>query len=185
MVDDSKSDQARKGLLDSVKGKAKEIAGAVTGNDSLTAEGQLEQTQAQERKEANAVEAVADAEATKARTDAAEARQEGVAERISVNAETADLERTVEAQAEAKKRAAEQAGAQNAAVAKTQAEIDAQREIDEARKNEQSDVRSASKGFVAAVGDHQATVQDASSDEAEAERARQRAKDLTTDAELS
>ena len=46
MNEDSKADQARKGLFDSVKGKAKEVAGAVTGNDSLTAEGQLEQTQA-------------------------------------------------------------------------------------------------------------------------------------------
>ena len=47
MNEDSKANQARKGLFDSVKGKAKEVAGAVTGNDSLTAEGQLEQTQAQ------------------------------------------------------------------------------------------------------------------------------------------
>ena len=45
MTEHSKADEARKGLIDSVKGKAKEIAGAVTGNDSLTAEGQLEQTQ--------------------------------------------------------------------------------------------------------------------------------------------
>ena len=60
-------------LIDSVKGKAKEVFGAVIGNDSLTAEGQLEQTQAQERKEANSVEAVADAEAAQARGDIAEA----------------------------------------------------------------------------------------------------------------
>ena len=59
MTEHNKADQARKGLIDSFKGKAKEIAGAVTGNDSLTAEGQLEQTQAQQRKEANSVEAVA------------------------------------------------------------------------------------------------------------------------------
>jgi uncharacterized protein YjbJ (UPF0337 family) len=75
-----KADQARKGLIDSVKGKAKEIAGAVTGNDSLTAEGQLEQVQAKERKEANAVEAVADAEAAQARQEAAEATAEAAAE---------------------------------------------------------------------------------------------------------
>jgi uncharacterized protein YjbJ (UPF0337 family) len=62
MGEHEKADEARKGLIDSIKGKAKEIAGAVTGNDSLTAEGQLEQTQARARKEANAVEAVADAE---------------------------------------------------------------------------------------------------------------------------
>jgi len=66
MSEHEKAEQARKGLIDSIKGKAKEIIGAVTGNDSLTAEGQLEQTQAQQRKEANSVEAVADAEAAQA-----------------------------------------------------------------------------------------------------------------------
>ena len=69
MTEHDRADQARKGLIDSIKGKAKEVAGAVLGNDSLTAEGQLEQTQAQERKEANSVEAVADAEAAQARGD--------------------------------------------------------------------------------------------------------------------
>ena len=73
MTEHDKADQARKGLLDSIKGKAKEVAGAVLGNDSLTAEGQLDQAQAQERKEANSVEAVADAEAAQARAEAAEA----------------------------------------------------------------------------------------------------------------
>ena len=65
MTEHNKADEARKGLIDSVKGKAKELVGAVTGNDSMTAEGQLEQTQAKERKEANSVEAVADAEAAR------------------------------------------------------------------------------------------------------------------------
>ena len=36
-------------MVDSVKGKAKEVVGAVTGNDSLTAEGQLDQVNAKER----------------------------------------------------------------------------------------------------------------------------------------
>lgn len=89
VTDQDKADQARKGLIDSVKGKAKEIAGAMTGNDSLSAEGQLEQTQAQQRKEANSVEAVADAEAEQARAEATEARLEGAEERITVNARTA------------------------------------------------------------------------------------------------
>ena len=47
MSEHKKADQARKGLVDSIMGKAKEFVGAVTGNDSLTAEGQLKQTQAQ------------------------------------------------------------------------------------------------------------------------------------------
>ena len=77
MSEQDKSGQARKGLIDSVKGKAKEVVGAMTGNDSLTAEGQLEQTQAKERKEANSVEAVADAEADQARAEVTEAQVEG------------------------------------------------------------------------------------------------------------
>jgi uncharacterized protein YjbJ (UPF0337 family) len=84
------SDEARKGLIDSVKGKAKEIAGAMIGNDSLTAEGQLEQTQARERKDANSMQAVADAEAEQARVQATEARLEGAEERIAVNARTGE-----------------------------------------------------------------------------------------------
>jgi uncharacterized protein YjbJ (UPF0337 family) len=120
------ADQARKGLIDSVKGKVKEIAGDVIGNDSLTAEGQLEQTQAQERKAANSVEAVADAEAEQAHGEAAEAKLEAAKERIDVNAEAAAVERSVSAQQGAQKTAAEQAGAQDAARAETQAELDAQ-----------------------------------------------------------
>ena len=54
MSEHDKAGQARKGLIDTIKGRAKEIVGAVTGNDSLTAEGQLDQVQAQQRKEANA-----------------------------------------------------------------------------------------------------------------------------------
>ena len=62
MSEQNKADEARRGLIDAVKGKAKEVVGAITGNDSLTAEGQLEQTQAHERKEANTMEAVAEAQ---------------------------------------------------------------------------------------------------------------------------
>ena len=95
MTEHSKAGEARKGLIDSVKGKAKEIVGAVTGNDSLTAEGQLEQTQAKERKEANSVEAVADAEAAQAHAEATEARVEGAQQRIAVNAQTAAVQSSV------------------------------------------------------------------------------------------
>ena len=89
MSEHKKADQARKGLVDSIMGKAKEFVGAVTGNDSLTAEGQLKQTQARERKEANRAEAVADAEVAQARADATEATLEGAEERRAVNAEAA------------------------------------------------------------------------------------------------
>ncbi len=86
MSEDDKAGQARKGLIDSVKGKAKEVVGAVIGNDSLTAEGQLEQAQAQKRKEANTIESVADAEAQQARAEQTEAVVEGAQHRAAVNA---------------------------------------------------------------------------------------------------
>jgi uncharacterized protein YjbJ (UPF0337 family) len=66
MTEGDKSGEARQALVDSVKGKAKEVVGAVTGNDSLTAEGQLDQTDAKERREAARTEAEADAEAAQA-----------------------------------------------------------------------------------------------------------------------
>jgi uncharacterized protein YjbJ (UPF0337 family) len=183
MADDTKSGQARKGLIDAVKGKAKEVAGAVTGNDSLTAEGQLEQTQAADRREANAVEAVADAEATQARDEAAEARREATAERIAVNAEASGAEQTVDAQRLAEKRAAEQAGRQEVAVEATKAELDAEDDVEQAKLDEREDVRNAAGDFVDAVDQHQSSLDEAASAEAEADRARQRAEKLTTDAD--
>ncbi len=71
-MSDDKAGEARQGFVSSVKGKAKEVAGAVTGNDSLTAEGQLQQSEAKARREANTGEAVANAE----RSEAAEALRE-------------------------------------------------------------------------------------------------------------
>ena len=132
MTEHSKAGEARKGLIDSIKGKAKEIAGAVTGNDSLTTEGQLQQAQAQERKEANSVESVADAEAEQAHAEATEARVEGAKERIAVDAQTAAVENTVRTQQAAQKRAAEQVAQHDAAREITRAELDAQAEVQRA-----------------------------------------------------
>ena len=59
--DNDKAAEAREGMFDSIAGKAKEVAGAVSGKDDLVEEGQLQQAEAQKRKEAIADEAVADA----------------------------------------------------------------------------------------------------------------------------
>ena len=184
MPEHDKADQARKGLIDSVKGKVKEIAGAVIGNDSLTAEGQLEQTQAQERKAANSVEAVADAEAEQAHGEAAEAKVEAAQERIGVNAAAAAVERSVSAQQGAQKTAAEQAGAQDAARAQTQAELDAQQEIQRVKIEKTDDVNAAAEDFADAVDEHQATDHIATNVHEEADRIRARAQRLTEDADL-
>ena len=184
MTEHSKADEARKGLIDSVKGKAKEIAGAVTGNDSLTAEGQLEQTQAKERKEANSVEAVADAEATQAHAEATEARVEGAQQRIAVNAQTAAVQSSVRNQQAAQKRAAEQVGQQDVAREKTRAELDAQAKVQQAKAQERDETDSAAEEIVDAVDDHLTAVQGASSAEAEARRIRGQADKLTNEADL-
>ena len=48
-MSNDRSAEAREGLLDSVAGKAKEVAGAVTGKDDLVQEGQLQQAGARRR----------------------------------------------------------------------------------------------------------------------------------------
>src|SRR4051812_31511725 len=50
----SPAQEARKGLLSAMTGKVKEVAGAVLGNDSMAAEGQLQQAEAAARKDASA-----------------------------------------------------------------------------------------------------------------------------------
>jgi uncharacterized protein YjbJ (UPF0337 family) len=184
MTEHSKAGEARKGLIDSVKGKAKEIVGAVTGNDSLTAEGQLEQTQAKERKQANSDEAVADAEAAQAHAQAAEARVEGAQGRIAVNAQVAGVQSSVRDQQAAQKRAAEQVGQQDADREKTRAELDAQAKVQQATARERDEIDSAAEEVVDAVDDHLSAVQGASSTEAEAARIRRQADKLTNEADL-
>jgi uncharacterized protein YjbJ (UPF0337 family) len=184
MTKHDKADQARKGLIDSVKGKAKEIAGAVTGNDSLTAEGQLEQTQAQQRRDANSVEAVADAEAAQAHGAATNAKLEGAEERIAVSAKTAAVKDSVRTEQAAHHRAAEQAGQRDAVRAKTQAERDAQRAVQRARAEERDEVGAAAEEIVDATDEHQTSVRQAASARAEADRIRRQADSLTKQANL-
>ena len=184
MTEHNKAEETRKGLFDSVKGKAKEVVGAVTGNESLTAEGQLEQTQAQQRREASTAEAVADAEATQAHAEATEAKQESTQERIATNVRTAAVENSVRSQQAAQKRAAEEAGQRDADIGKTQAELEAQRDMQRAQAQERGKVGAAAAEVVDAVADHQEATQEAAGAEAEADRMRHHANQLTDEADL-
>jgi uncharacterized protein YjbJ (UPF0337 family) len=179
-----KASEARKGLIDSVKGKAKEVAGAVTGNDSLTAEGQLEQEQARERKEANKVEAIADAEAQQARSQAAEAIRDGMDERRSVNAETEAEKRAIRAEQAAEKRAVDQSAHKNLAQEQAQAERDAQRDVQHAKAEEHAAVSDAADDAVDELLDHKDAVQASAAAKEEAERVRRVADGLSADAEV-
>jgi uncharacterized protein YjbJ (UPF0337 family) len=184
MSEHEKADQARKGLIDSIKGKVKEFAGAVTRNDSLTTEGQLDQVQAQERKRANSIDAVAKAEAEQANADAAEAKLEGTQERIAVSAETAAVENSIATQQAAQKQAAEQAAKQDAARGAIQAELDAQGKVVRAKSEARQQVNTAAEDLVDAVDEHQASVQDARKAQTEADRIRRHADNLTEEADL-
>jgi len=72
MPDASRPEAAVKGVTEDVKGKAKEAFGAVTDNESLKAEGQAQQDKADAQRDVAAKEA----EAEKARGQAAAAEAE-------------------------------------------------------------------------------------------------------------
>ena len=94
-MSNDKAAQAREGLLDSVKGKAKEVAGAVSGKDHLVEEGQLQQAAARDRKVALADEAVADAKAEEATQAMREAGREAAEAKGAAPPETEKIESTV------------------------------------------------------------------------------------------
>jgi uncharacterized protein YjbJ (UPF0337 family) len=179
MTEHDKADQARKGLIDSVKGKVKEVVGAAIGNDSLTAEGQLQQAQATQRRTANIVEAVADVDAEQARAEATDAKVDSTKERFAVNARAAAAEGSVQAQQDAQKRAVEQAGAQDAVREATQAEIDARQVIHQAKAEERENINAAAEKFADAIDDHRNSERLTMRAHEEADWIRKRAERLT------
>ena len=106
MTEHGKAEDAREGLIASVKGKAKEVVGAIIKNDSLAAEGQLEQAQAKARKEASSAEALADAEAKQARAEVTNAKLDSVDARTGVDARAAAAKNAAETKQAAQKRTA-------------------------------------------------------------------------------
>jgi uncharacterized protein YjbJ (UPF0337 family) len=65
--------EAVKGTVEGVKGKAKEVGGTILGRDDLTEEGQAQQDKADAQRDAGKKEA--EAESARAGADAAEERQ--------------------------------------------------------------------------------------------------------------
>src|SRR5689334_73405 len=66
-------EEAIKGVVEGVKGKAKEVAGAVAGRDDLYREGQAQQDKAEAQR--NAAKKEAEAEAARGAAKTAEERQ--------------------------------------------------------------------------------------------------------------
>lgn len=70
---DSGPEAGAKGIVEDIKGKAKEGVGTVTGNDSLQREGSAQQNKAQSQREVAGKEA--EAEKARAKAEADEARE--------------------------------------------------------------------------------------------------------------
>src|SRR3954449_3715750 len=104
--------EARDGIFDNVAGKAKEVAGAVAGNDELVEEGQLQQAEARKRKEAVADEAVADVRRQEATEELRERTSEAAQQQGQARVEAARDEAAIE-----RERASEQAVADRQAAA--------------------------------------------------------------------
>lgn len=92
-----RASEAREGLFDNVAGKAKEVAGAVTGKGHLVDEGQLQQEEARHRKEALSEEAIAEAKREEAadqyRKDTREAAEQKDGARREADQEESAAER--------------------------------------------------------------------------------------------
>src|SRR3954465_4328169 len=86
-MSNDRAPEAREGLFDSVTGKAKEVAGAVSGKDDLVEEGQLQQAEARNRKTAVADEAVADAKRAEADQELTEAAREAAEKKQTARAQ--------------------------------------------------------------------------------------------------
>ncbi len=182
---ESTSNQARDELMSLVKGKAKEAAGAVTGNDSLAAEGQLQQAEARARKEASAQDAVANAEQATAQQQLAEQRQAAATAR-----QAADVQAGI-AKAEAEQDAAAHADAADAAAGRVKqaAHIVAEQQtvgrISDARDDAARAAQETHHKEEKARRDYDAAQASAGAAERAAERAREAAHRLDHDAGLA
>lgn len=175
MTEKNASEEARKGLLDAAKGKAKEVVGALTGNDSLTTEGQLQAAQARENKEAKATELAAQAQAAEAGEELAAAKNTADAQRGAARQSAKDSEDRAKRDQQAQRVAAEQKKDRTVAAAVTDAEVDASAEQIEAVTEGQADADAATLDELGAVAEHSKNVADADAVRAEAERLRRNA----------
>jgi len=108
MTDDNAASRSRKSLVDAVTGKAKEVAGALAGKDDLAQEGQLQQADAQTRRDANSREALADAAARESVDELRTEQRQADQIRHEAYRDAEQEERVITGQIEAEKAQAEQ-----------------------------------------------------------------------------
>ncbi len=122
IMSNDKAAEAREGFLDNVTGKAKEVAGAVSGKDDLVEEGQLQQEESGRRKAAVADVAVADAKQQEATDNVRETTREAAQQTGAARSEAAREESSVERQRANEQASAARAAAQEEAAGREAAE---------------------------------------------------------------
>ena len=138
MTSEITSDEAREGLFDSAAGKAKELAGALTGKAEPIKEGQLQQADARARREANTQEAIADAHAEQAAEELREGKHRSGEERRAAAADFKDSEQVVVQVAAAERANAESAARKQERVGRARADADATQDVRETVAEAQS-----------------------------------------------
>ena len=134
-MSNDKASQAREGILDSVAGKAKEMAGAVSGKDDLVEEGQLQQAEARKRKAAVAEEAIANAKREEAVAEVSEKTREAAEQKNAARAQAQREEAVIERQRQTERAVAAQEGAREESIRKAAAEREADK-VAETRQRE-------------------------------------------------
>ncbi len=184
MTEHNKADQARKRLLDSLKGKAKEVVGAIIRNDDLTAQGQVEQAQAKQRKEAGRLDSVADAETAEAQSQLADAQAQAAEARVDAVTEARAREDAIRRDAAARKQQAEQAGARDAELGQREAEMKARRQQAVADAEKNLEINAAQAEVADALDGHDQAVRESAAARQEADRIRRRADTLSDTADV-
>ncbi len=116
------------GMLDKLKGKAKQVIGSVTSNDDLKTEGQLQEKTGDAVRQARQAEVQADQEQAEAEVDAAlaenaieaqrlESEQAAEARQADVERDAAQTQKQIEQQFARREEAADQQAAQEQAAA--------------------------------------------------------------------
>ncbi|WP_129975104.1 CsbD family protein [Rhodococcus sp. Q1] len=172
------SDKARLGLKQTVVGKAKEVAGALTGNDSLTTEGRLEQEQARQTRKADTLSHMAEAESDEAVEQLDAVRRAGQQEREAVQHRTEVAQSQAEREAQIRKQAAELEHQENVVREQSDAAREATAAEAQARREENAQAMDAAAEVSAAQNDHRAASHDAERALLQAEQERRKAEAL-------
>jgi uncharacterized protein YjbJ (UPF0337 family) len=181
-MSEDKTAETRRGLLTGIKGKMKEIAGAVSGNESLIGEGQLQQAEAQSVRDANAKQAIADAESGAATAELqaehskTAQREEHVLRQAAGRKAAATVRKDAQEQAIAARAARE--GADDVAAAQQQAAREEQAALERAAVQKRAAIRQET----AAQTEHARQTASADAARKAADRARVDAARLADDA---